>query len=114
MARQGEVEDRVTGWGWVGAGGAGPEVGAESYGPGGRDAKFSGIEVGDGGVAEHEGDLAGLAVEAGWGACRVVYTLITTLVSKVELVSKHLFFCRFAVQPNSRLHLTLEVSARLD
>ena len=56
----------MTGQGWVGAGGAGPEVGAEGAGLEGRDAKSSGSEVGEGNGAK-DGDLARLTVEAGWG-----------------------------------------------
>ena len=54
---------RITGKGWVGAGEAGPKVRAEGAGPEGRDAEFSGSEVGEGG-----GDdvVAGLAVNVAW------------------------------------------------
>ena len=74
----------MTGQGWVEAGRSVPEVGEEGVGQGGRDAKSSGSKVGEGGGAENEGDLAGLAVEAVWAACRVVSTLVATLESKVE------------------------------
>ena len=56
----------MTGQGEVGAGEAGPGVGAEGAIPEGRDARSSRSEVGgDKGVFEVDG--AGLAVEAGWG-----------------------------------------------
>ena len=53
----------MTKQGWVGAGEAGPKIRAECAGPEGRDAKFSGSEVGEGG-----GDniVAGLAVNTVW------------------------------------------------
>ena len=72
----------MTGLGWVGAGGAGQEVGAGGSGLGGGGAKSSGSEVGEDG----EGDLDryGLTVEAGWGPDWVVSTLIATLESKLE------------------------------
>ena len=67
-ARQWGAGVRVTGQGWVGAEGSGPEVGAEDAGLEGSDAESSGSEVGG-------GDIARLAVEAGWRGCRVVSTL---------------------------------------
>ena len=82
---------------WTGGGGA------EDTGLG-SDAESSGSEVGG-------GDLAGLAVEAGWGGCSVVSTLGATLESKLKDLS---LIRRFAVQPGSRLHLPVKVSARSD
>ena len=78
MAGQGGVGVRLTGRGWVGAGGAGQEVGEGGAGPEGGGAKLSGSEVGEG-----DGDLSGLAAEAGWRSYSVVSTEIATLESKV-------------------------------
>ena len=76
----------ISNFGWYGPStvGSRTEVGAEGAGPGGRDAESSGIKVGEGDVAEDEGNISGLAVKAGWGACKVVSTLIATLESKVD------------------------------
>ena len=93
----------MTGRGRVGAERAGPEVGAEDARLG-SDAESSGSEVGG-------GDLARLAVTAGWGGCSLVSTIIATLESKVKVLS---LVCRFTVQPGSRLHLPVKVSARSD
>ena len=73
---------RMTRKGWVGAGEAGPKIRVEGAGPEGRDAEFSGSEVGEGG-----GDdvVAGLAVNAGWlGSRTEVSTQSATLEPKVE------------------------------
>ena len=67
----------MTGQGWVGAEGAGPEVGVEDAGLGGDDAELLGNKVDEGGAGDL--NLAGLEVEAGWGVCRFVFTLIATL-----------------------------------
>ena len=67
---------------WVGAGEARPKVRAEGAGLEGRDAEFSGSEVGEGG-----GDdvVAGLAVNVGWvRSCTDVYTQSATIEPKVE------------------------------
>ena len=79
MAGKGGGGVRVTGWDWVGAEGAGPEVEAGCAGFGGGDAKLSGSKVSEGDGAEDGGDLAGLTVEAGWGVCRFISTRIATL-----------------------------------
>ena len=91
MGGRGQIDQA----GWVGAEGAGLEVGAEDSGLVGSDAESSGSEVGG-------GDLAGLAVEAGWGGCRFLFTLRATLESKLNQLSS---IFRFSVQPGSRLHL---------
>ena len=104
---------RVTGRGWVGSEGSGPEVGAEGAGPGEGDNESSGSEVGEGYGAADGGDLSRLTVKSGWGVCRFVSTLRCTLESKVENEFLSLIF-RFSVQPESRLHLPVEVSAILD
>ena len=82
MAGQGGGGVRMSGWGWVGAGGAVPEVREEGAGPEGKDAELSGSKVGDDYVDEE--DLSGLSVEAGWGSCTVVFRRIATLEYKVE------------------------------
>ena len=64
----------MTGWGWVGAGGAGPKVRAECAVPEGRDAELSGIKVGDGDGDGDEDKLSVLAVEAVWGSCTIFST----------------------------------------
>ena len=113
VASQEGVGVKVTGQGWFGAEGSGPEIGAEGTRLEGGDAESSGVEVGEVDGAEYGVDLAGLAVKAGWGVCRFISTLIATLEYKVEKEFKTLICC-FAVQPDSRLHLSVEVSARLD
>ena len=90
----------MTGRGWVGTEGSRPEVGAEGAGLEGGGAKLSGSKVDKGNGAKDGGDISGLAVEAGWGVCRFVYTLIAMLESKVEKQFKTLIY-RFAVQPDS-------------
>ena len=45
MADQGRSGVRVTGKGWVGDGGAGPEVGAEGARPGGGEANRQGARL---------------------------------------------------------------------
>ena len=63
MTRQGGDGVRVIEQGWVGAVGAGPEVGAEGSRPEGMDAKLSGSEVAEGDGAEYGGDIARLAFD---------------------------------------------------
>ena len=103
-ARQWWAGVNVTGRGWVWAEVARPEVGEQDAGIESSDAESS--ESGFGGR-----DLAGLAVKAGWGGCSSVSTLGATLKSKLKDLS--LIRC-FAVQPGSRLHLPVKVSARSD
>ena len=79
MSRKGGGGVRVTGWGWVRAGGAGPEVGLEGAVTGGRGAESSGREVGEG-----DEDISVLVVEVGRGACRVISKLIAMIESKEE------------------------------
>ena len=88
--------------GWVGAEGAGTEAGADDTRLERSDAESS--ESGFGG-----GDISGLAAVTGWRGCRRVYTLRATLESKEIRLT---LICHFAVQPGSRLHLSVKLSAR--
>ena len=99
--------------GWVRAEGSGLEVGEEGARPGEGDAESSESEAGKGDGATGGVDLAGLAVKSVWGVCRFVSTLISTLEFKVENEILTLI-CRFSVQLDSRVHLPVEVGARLD
>ena len=74
---------------------------------------MSGSEVGKGDGSEDGGDFSVLAVKVGWGVCRFISSLISMLESKVENEFLTLIY-RFVVQPGSRLHLPVEVSAKSD
>ena len=73
----------MTGQGWVRAGEAGPEVGAEGAGQDGEDTKLS-----RSGISNDDDDevlVVLLSVEVVWvGTCTKVSTQLATLESKVD------------------------------